>query len=75
MNLLLPECVHFRTCLPGSCCGEEAESTVETDPHDGIGSNSLKRYGTEVEHEQAHSEGRGRIRYPPSEAERSCRER
>lgn len=39
------------------------------------GNNSLVKYDTEVEYEQANSEGRSRIRNPPSDAKRSYQER
>ena len=39
------------------------------------GNNSLVKYDTEVEYELAHSEGRSRIRNPPSDAKRSYQER
>ena len=63
MNLLVPECVHFRTYLPGSL--KRVGEYVETDPRNRSGNDSLNKYDTEIEHEQAYNEGRGRIHYPP----------
>ena len=73
--MLLPKNVHFRTCLPGSC-SRKSENMVMTDPLCiRGGNNSLVKYDTEVEYEQANSEGRSRIRNPPSDAKRSYQER
>ena len=62
MNLLVPECVHFRTYLPGLL--KRVGEYVETDPRNRSGNDSLNKYNTEIEHEQAYNEGGSRILYP-----------